>query len=391
MKALAINPADRYQTVRELQKDLQAYQEGFATSAEEAGTLKQLVLLVKRRKVEFSLVGFAIAAMLTVGGVALGRIINSERVARESLQALHNAAPAYASQAESLIDEQKFSMALGKIGTALELMPKRPDFYVLKGDILESLLRLPEAREDYQAALRLDAHNQPAEQNLALCNKLIAESLNPEELAPPALNELQAAMLSQHRSAEALAMVRRLDKKNQTLYTTWKTILEENGLLEKAKITTRLIVNDAGEFILDLTTNKIDNIAALKEMPLRDLNLTGTGVRDLTPLKDAPLVLLNLRGTLVSDLEVLRGMPLKHINLAGCKNVIDLSHICDCQALETVSLPPDATNVECLRKLPKLVRLTRTGRIGSALPAKRFFLPADFWKDYDARRKAAGR
>ncbi len=50
MKALALDQKDRYQTVPELQRDIEAYQNGFATSAEHAGLVKQVTLLVKRNK-----------------------------------------------------------------------------------------------------------------------------------------------------------------------------------------------------------------------------------------------------------------------------------------------------------------------------------------------------
>ncbi len=48
MKALSLRPSDRYPDVLSLQQDLEAYQGGFATTAEDAGFLKQVVLLVKR-------------------------------------------------------------------------------------------------------------------------------------------------------------------------------------------------------------------------------------------------------------------------------------------------------------------------------------------------------
>jgi hypothetical protein len=122
-------------------------------------------------------------------------------------------------------------------------------------------------------------------------------------------------------------------------------------------------------------------------MPVRDLNLIGTGVRDLSPLKDAPLINLNLSGTPVSDLEALRGLPLKRIILSGCKNLTDLSPLCDCQSLEVISLPPEATNLECLRKLPKLIRLIRTARIGPRPAGEENLTSAEFWKEYDGRHK----
>ncbi len=50
MKAMAVKQEERYQTVLELQKDIEAYQGGFATSAEEAGFLKLIYLLIMRHK-----------------------------------------------------------------------------------------------------------------------------------------------------------------------------------------------------------------------------------------------------------------------------------------------------------------------------------------------------
>ncbi|MEI6084648.1 MAG: protein kinase [Verrucomicrobiota bacterium] len=406
MKALAFQPDDRYQTIRELQKDLDAYQGGFATGAEQASTVKQVVLLVRRRKAEFLLLAVAMLALLAVAGVAVARIVASQQKAEESLRSLRAAAPAYASQAESLIEDHKFYEALGKISTALDLMPDRVDFYVLKGNILESQLRLPEAIAAYTEALQREPASEAARQNIALCDQLLKENADREELLPSSLNELQAAMLKQGRSAEALAMVRRLGKDNQSALTTWRNVLDREGLLDKKKGPSQLIVDASGQFTLNLNRNKIDTIAALKDMPLKELQLMLTEVRDLTPLRNAPLQFLNLAGTPVADLEPLRGSTLKTIVLAGCRNLTDLSPLCDCRELETIILPPLPANLDCLRTLPKLTRIAGPQRFGSAIREEiggrlakiaapgRGPIPisdetqaaADFWKEYDARR-----
>jgi serine/threonine protein kinase len=293
MKALKYRPDERYPTVRELQKDIENYQGGFATSAENASALKQAVLLVKRHKTEFFVLAFAVMALLAVGGTAVGRIVASQREAEKSLAALRAAAPAYASQAESLIEDHKFDDALAKIGTALELMPHRVDFHVLKGNILESQLRLAEARSMYAEAVQLEPHCEIAHQNIALCDKLLQENAERDELLPASLNELQAAMLKQGRSAEALAMVRRLGKDNVSALATWRRVLESEGLLDKAKGPSQLIVDGSGLFTLNLNRNKIDTITALKDLPLKELQLMLTDVRDLSPLRGAPLQFLN--------------------------------------------------------------------------------------------------
>jgi WD40 repeat protein len=51
MKALAVKKSDRYASVAEFAADIEAYQGGFATSAEHAGFLKQLRLFVRRNKI----------------------------------------------------------------------------------------------------------------------------------------------------------------------------------------------------------------------------------------------------------------------------------------------------------------------------------------------------
>jgi serine/threonine protein kinase len=82
MKALALRPTDRYPDVRSLQKDVQAYQRGFITSVEEAGLMKQFLLLARRHKTETALVA-AIALIVVVFTL---RLFFAERARFQALQ-----------------------------------------------------------------------------------------------------------------------------------------------------------------------------------------------------------------------------------------------------------------------------------------------------------------
>jgi WD40 repeat protein/serine/threonine protein kinase len=75
MQALALNREQRYPTVGALSADLQAYQGGFATSAEQAGALTLLLLFLRRHKT------LAAAAALVLGltVVFIVRLKSSER------------------------------------------------------------------------------------------------------------------------------------------------------------------------------------------------------------------------------------------------------------------------------------------------------------------------
>lgn len=81
MKALALKPEDRYPTVPALQKDIEAYQGGFATSAEEADMLKLMILMIKRHKAAFSILGVCFILVTTMGAGFITRLQEEKRIA----------------------------------------------------------------------------------------------------------------------------------------------------------------------------------------------------------------------------------------------------------------------------------------------------------------------
>lgn len=91
-KALAVDPDERYQTVAALKNDLDKYSGGFATSAEDASSMTQLVLLLKRHKKMVSLMLFSlltIASILAYSFIHIQRERNnaeaSQRIAEQNL------------------------------------------------------------------------------------------------------------------------------------------------------------------------------------------------------------------------------------------------------------------------------------------------------------------
>lgn len=81
MKALRLNRNERYADVPALSAEIIAYQTGFATSAEEAGTWKQIQLLISRHKA----VSGTLAALLLISIGFVWKVMASERVSRQSL------------------------------------------------------------------------------------------------------------------------------------------------------------------------------------------------------------------------------------------------------------------------------------------------------------------
>ncbi len=88
MKALRLDKAERYQTVAEFSADVEAYQAGFATKAEQAGLAKQLVLLVRRHRGIFAT---AAAAWLLITALGVWFIINLRAKEQRAVAGEHRA------------------------------------------------------------------------------------------------------------------------------------------------------------------------------------------------------------------------------------------------------------------------------------------------------------
>jgi serine/threonine protein kinase len=137
--------------------------------------------------------------------------------------------------------------------------------------------------------------------------------------------------------------------------------------------------------ILDVSSTSVTDLAPLRGSAIARLVLTNTRVTDLSPLQGLPLASLALRGSRVTNLTALRGMPLTSLFLFNSRELTDLSPLSDCRELTSLSLPPNAKDIEFLRALPKLQRLS------FAEDRTQFSIPdmtvEEFWKEYDAKQR----
>ena len=376
MKALALAPEDRYQTVGDLQEDVAACQSGFAPKAERAGILKQLALWAGRHKAEVALFGifFLIFNVLVVGFFL--RVRHERDLAQESardalkekqladarLSELRGTAPTFAAQAQELTDDQRFGEALEKIEYAIQQVPNEAAYHNLRGNILQAELRIEEAVDAYEDALRLDPQLRSAQQNLALSRKVLAGVGTDEHIKPAILAELYAAFLSQGRKSAAQSVEAALGPDRQRFVKLWRDAFDKRGMrqqrfetgadgtlrvdfskvplpdlgklrglpvsglvLDGTKLTDLTALSGLRLQTLSLGHTVIHDLKPLAGMPLESLNLEGTPVTDLTPLAGMPLEMLRLSSTRVRDLGPLRDSKIEQLHLGGCRGVKDLA------------------------------------------------------------------
>ena len=375
-KALALDAAARYPRTEDLQADVLAYQNGFATSAEKAGAWKQAALFVKRHKAA------SIAAALVLvlsAGFSVKAVADSRRTAR-ALDELRSTAPTFIAQAESQITAHDLAHALENATAATKLAPNFPEYHVFRAHILFAIPDLRAAADEYRTVLRL-RDDPEAREHLALCNTLLRSEPDPAKLSAGALNSIYSLTVKYGRTSHAVYLLRELHGERKQLLDAWAKVLVTHGIIPFRGDYLTLL--DDGTFKLGVL-DQVSDLTPLRGMPLSDLiisatkvvdlrplagmtslrglNLQGTKVADLTPLKGLPLKTLNAMNTEISSLEPLAGMPLRKLSLYLSRRVKDLTPLRGMKLEELDTRDTSIENIEVLRGMP-LRKLSLNGEV----------------------------
>jgi serine/threonine protein kinase len=141
LKAMSREREDRYPTVEALQKDIAAYQNGYATAAEHAGILKLLFLLLKRNRA--IAVGTGLAVLLS--GIFSAELFRESSRSKQATLLLDRAASTFFQNAKQELNSNKPEQALKTISYALEIAPEHSDYKQLKDEVLKRLERRGDA------------------------------------------------------------------------------------------------------------------------------------------------------------------------------------------------------------------------------------------------------
>jgi serine/threonine protein kinase/WD40 repeat protein len=158
MRALSVDKSRRYKTVAEMAADIEAYQGGFATRAEQAGLFTQLRLLIQRHKREFAI---AFAAWFVITALAVWFVIslraseletrkqakiageNEKTAVAEAARATAAEQTALASEAEAVREKESARHSLAQSALSLAEAARRegngPEMQAALGNVPEDL------------------------------------------------------------------------------------------------------------------------------------------------------------------------------------------------------------------------------------------------------------
>ncbi len=301
MKALALKPEDRYQSVERLRRDIERFQEGRSVSAKEDRLWESAVKFVKRNK-GFS-IATATAAVLLAIVMSISLVVNYRaRVLAENNFAQYlqeqaerrkqakTSVPAFVEAAHLAVARKDFAGAHAQLGVALDYDPEHIQANMLKAQLLVSEQNFQDARKILSQVTEQQLGDSNAVDLLAVLPAAATED-------PTILGAISDVLYQQGVGPLAETLV---DNKKQ-LAALYRKRIEAAWPGAGA----RLMVAPDGTLSLDLYGRK--------------------EVRDLSPLSGIPFSKLLMKGTSVADLSPLMNMPLMHLDLVGCKDLKDLS------------------------------------------------------------------
>jgi serine/threonine protein kinase len=194
LKAMATDRSKRYASVELFAEDIESYQNGFATSAEAAGVLRRARLWVARNR------GVAAAAGVLL--VLLGKVVVDGQRASRAIRRLSASAPVFAARAQELLKDGDFNGALEAAENAVDLEPANGSNHMVRGNALQVLMRLEEAKKAYERALATGGA-EGAQEGLQLTEAVLAAVVKDGEANAKAA--LYEGLSASGRQMEALA------------------------------------------------------------------------------------------------------------------------------------------------------------------------------------------
>ncbi len=371
-KALALDPAARYPRVEDLQADLLAYQNGFATSAEKAGAWKQFTLLIKRHKA--TSIGLAALLLVSIGFTAKviaegkraerGEVLakTEAKRANAALADLKASAPSLLALAESEAGFQRFDSALVKLDAALALDPALTAGWWRRAWLLLGMARYGEAPAAFRTAQQRDPAQHAHDALLPVLDAIAAAPDDATRFPPERTEALFRHFTKVGASGELNALSKRLTfgakQKEQMVrqrLDEWlgkgvgyvevqpdgtirvfgvpaatDTLEPLRGLpigniaLGNTAVNSLEPLRGMALTQISLDRTRISDLSPLRGMPITELHADGSDISDLTPLAGMPLRVFDANGTKISDLSPLRGAPLEEFHVNG-NRIVDFS------------------------------------------------------------------
>ncbi len=333
MKAMQTEKDERYANVAALIRDIQQYQEGFATLAENPTFLTHATLLVRRHKLPVTLLS---ASAMIIGIILTNSFVSikqSERVALNALASLKEkseyiettakkVAPDYIDLMQRAEREYAFTDAEQAIDTSLAFDPNNKSAWLLKARMLLSQQHFAEALEIIDTG-KAGSGNAALRQ---LAEKWASTGKVPDRHIP----EMVSDFLRYGMVGQLPRFFYHLNRQAFDPQTRFPAIAESIKLLNPAIESLHFEWNpsDSGGWNLDIGQNPgLDDLTPLCGLHITSLKADQIGTPDLAVLTEAGMRRLDISNSQFShlfDTDQFSGLEVMDISGTRIRNLANI-------------------------------------------------------------------
>lgn len=333
-KAMEYNPKHRYQSIKEMEKDLVNYQLGYSVSAKQDSAWDIARKFYLRNKLLASISAifmfvFLFGSIIFITSLRSQRnnAIHQQKIAEAALKQFEqeklerladnkNSAPTYFAKAQFEAQTNHYKEAEKLMDTAINYDGQNQDYLLYRGCLALTNDNLEKAKSDI-AKIKNHPHQKHIAELFAILNTPNLKSID----------ERQKVLISQ------LCIKMKLYDIAQK---------HSNDLNEKIKIWSKNLADQWGGYIFsigivnNLLTFRFGNnpridLSALKGLPLQSIRITNSNISNLTFLENMPLEEVSFYACpLITDLSSLRNIKLKYLHLESI-GATDLSSLANAE------------------------------------------------------------
>lgn len=384
LKALSKNPQDRYDSVKELQKEVRDFINGFTTEAENASLMKSIHFWVKRNRTLSLISTFAILLLL---GLMITSIINlklAETNAKEVAEKLRiekeyhmrinkGAAPKFYERAFIAYESFQFDDALNFCNSAVELDESLQQAWKLKANLHFIRQEFKAAQESFERADEESVFSEinsewvltKSNDSKYLTTKEYLElitQLRDSGLLRAFTNLIHYKIFSDISLEERIAFCKGAvvvhNPHMKSLNFKYNKEFRHLDLSNNMEMQVALCLQNFPATSADFSYTDISDFIAFRQQRLNALNVAHTSIYELHSLENPELIKLDISHTGISNLKRLTGRPIVKLNISH-NAVTTLGHLLKMPQLEEVIIHKGQVSEEELRTLPPSVKVTQ--------------------------------
>lgn len=339
MKAMSVDPDDRYTQVEDLHADILAYRNGYITSAEDFTFLKFFLFFIKRNKA-VSAVTFIAAVLLIIGTLYFIDSLDESRddalklaekykyEKNENVKRGALLATEFLEKYEEAYKNHDYEDAMAYAESAVRLDPTRKKAYLFKAHMHCINYQFKEALTAYEQAGQVDFLHEVSEKykdlpqpiNISKKLEIVEYCMSVKGKSRPASdfihNQVYSEMDIDDRVEYVQGLLKLYNPQIEKLNFSYDKDSSYLDVSNNPHLRWGYALQNFPLKGLNISSTNLNTLANMKAVLVQELNASNTPIQKLFYLTVDNLRSLDVSNTRVDDLAQLEGSPIQTLNIS---------------------------------------------------------------------------